>query len=97
MANGTLSLDAGTDCRGRNRTRCCPEEFATPDIADALDVLGYPDQTAFGIRRTWDGCPRVAGRVTHIPLGPDEFGSTVAGTFEAIQTADRGDVPLFDD
>jgi regulator of RNase E activity RraA len=72
------------------------EEFATPDIADALDVLGYPDQTAFGIHRMWDDCPRVAGRVMPILLGPDESGSTVTGTLEAIQAADPGDVLLFD-
>lgn len=72
------------------------EEFATPDIADALDVLGYPEQTAFGIQRMWDDCPRVAGRVMPILLGPDESGSTVTGTLEAIKAADPGDVLLFD-
>lgn len=72
------------------------ESFATPDIADALDVLDYPDQTAFGITRMWDDCPRVAGRVMPIKLEPDASGSTVTGTLEAIEDADPGDVLLFD-
>jgi regulator of RNase E activity RraA len=72
------------------------EDLATPDIADALDVLGYPNRTALGINRMWDDCPRVAGRVMPILLGPEESGSTVTGTLEAIQAADPGDVLLFD-
>lgn len=72
------------------------ESFATPDIADALDVLGYPEQTALGITRMWDDCPRIAGRVMPIKLGPDEPESTVTGTLDAIQDADPGDVLLFD-
>ena len=72
------------------------ESLATPDIADALDALGYPDQTAFGITRMWDDCPRIAGRVMPIKLDPDASGSTVTGTLEAIEAADPGDVLLFD-
>lgn len=71
------------------------ERFATPDVADALDALGYPDQTALGLERMWDDCPRIAGRVMPIQLGPDEPGSTVTGTLEAIQAASPGDVLLF--
>ncbi|MCQ4334124.1 hypothetical protein KM295_11660 [Natronomonas sp. F2-12] len=70
--------------------------FTTPDIADALDVLGYPEQTAFGITRLWDDCPSIAGRVMPIKLEPDADGSTVTGTLEAIDAADPGDVLLFD-
>lgn len=72
------------------------ESFATPDIADALDVLGYPEQTAYGITRMWDDCPRIAGRVMPIKLEPDAPGSTVTGTLEAIKDAAPGDVLLFD-
>jgi regulator of RNase E activity RraA len=72
------------------------ERFGTPDIADALDVLGYPEQTAHGLGRMWDDCPRVAGRVMPILLGPEESGSTVTGTLDAIEAADPGDVLLFD-
>lgn len=69
---------------------------ATPDVADALDVLGYPDRTAIGVTRMWDDCPRIAGRVMPVKLGPDEPGSTVTGTLEAIEAAAPGDVLLFD-
>ena len=72
------------------------ESIATPAIADALDVLGYRDQTAFGITRMWDDCPRIAGRVMPIKLAPDASESTVTGTLEAIEAADPGDVLLFD-
>lgn len=71
-------------------------ELATPDIADALDVLGYRDQTAIGVTRMWDDCPRIAGRVMPIKLGPDEPGSTVIGTLEAIKATEPGDVLVFD-
>jgi regulator of RNase E activity RraA len=70
--------------------------FTTPDIADALDALGYPDRTAFGVTRMWDDCPRIAGRVMPIKLAPDADGSTVTGTLEAIEAAAPGDVLLFD-
>ncbi len=72
------------------------ESFATPDIADALDALGYHDQTALDVTRMWDACPRVAGRVMPIKLEPDAPGSTVTGTLEAIKDANPGDVLLFD-
>lgn len=70
--------------------------FSTCDIADALDALGYRDQSANGIRRIWDGCPTVAGRVLPVLLGAEEEGSTVIGTLEAIKAAKPGDVLLFD-
>lgn len=72
------------------------KSFPTPDIADALDVLGYPEQTAYGITRMWDDCPRIAGRVMPIKLEPEASGSTVIGTLEAIKEADPGDILLFD-
>lgn len=71
------------------------EGFATTDVADALDVLGHRDQTALGIERMWDDCPRIAGRVMPIELGPDEPGSTVTGTLEAVKAANPGDVLVF--
>lgn len=71
------------------------EDLATPDVADALDVLGHPDQTAQSITRMWDDCPRIAGRVMPIQLGPDEPESTVIGTLEAIKAADPGDILVF--
>lgn len=72
------------------------EELSTPDIADALEVLGYSEQTAYGIHRMWDDCRRIAGRVMPILLGPEEDGSTAIGTLEAIQDAHPGDVLVFD-
>ena len=72
------------------------EELSTPDIADALDVLGYPDRTAVGLHRMWDDCPRIAGRVMPILLGPEKSGSTAIGTLEAIEDAAPGDVLVFD-
>lgn len=71
-------------------------QFSTCDVADALDVLGHRDQTAVGVRRLWDDCPKVAGRVMPMLLGPEHEGSTVMGTLEAIEAAAPGDVLLFD-
>lgn len=70
---------------------------STCDVSDALDVLGYGElSTAVGIRRLWDDCPKIAGRVLPILLGPEEEGSTVIGTLEAIEASTPGDVLLFD-
>lgn len=71
------------------------EDLSTTDVADALDVLGYPERTAHGIGRMWDDCPRVAGRAMTVELGPDEPGSTVTGTLEAIKDARPGDILVF--
>lgn len=70
-------------------------DLSTTDVADALDALGYPERTAHGPSRMWDDCPRVAGRVMTVDLGPDEPGSTVTGTLEAIKDAAPGDVLVF--
>lgn len=70
--------------------------FSTCDVSDALDVLGLREQTAVGITRLWDDCPKIAGRVMPMLLGPDYEGSTVIGTLRAIEAAEPGDVLIFD-
>jgi 4-hydroxy-4-methyl-2-oxoglutarate aldolase len=69
---------------------------STCDVADALDTLGHPDQTALGLTRSWDDCPRIAGRALTIKLGPDFEASTVIGTLEAIESAEVGDLLVLD-
>ena len=68
---------------------------ATPDVADGLDRLGHREQTAHGIVRMWDDCPRIAGRVMPVLLGPDFTYSTTIGTLEAIAVCEPGDVLVF--
>ena len=68
---------------------------ATPDVADGLDRLGHREQTAEGIVRMWDDCPRIAGRVMPVLLGPEFSYSTTTGTLEAIAECEPGDVLVF--
>lgn len=86
----TISPDSPLDLRD------ALSRFSSCDVADALDQLGLRDQTALGLRRLWDDCPRVAGRVMTLKLGPGYDGSTVMGTLEAIESCQPGDVLLLD-
>lgn len=69
--------------------------YATPDIADALTELGYEPGEASGITRMWDDCPRIAGEVVPVALGPTHEESTVIGTRKAIKAANPGTVLVF--
>lgn len=71
-------------------------QLSTCDVADALDALGHREQTALGLTRLWDDCPRLAGRVMPLLLGPERQGSTAIGTLEAIEACEPGDVLVFD-
>ncbi len=68
---------------------------ATPDVADGLDRVGHREQTAHGIVRMWDACPRIAGRVMPMQLGAEFSHSTTIGTLEAIAACEPGDVLVF--
>lgn len=70
-------------------------QYSTPDIADALTELGYTPSEARGIKRMWDDCPRIAGKVIPVALGPDYAESTVIGTRQAIKDAEPGAVLVF--
>ncbi len=69
--------------------------FSTPDIADALAELGYAPREAPGITRMWDECPRIAGKVVPVALGPSYEESTVIGTRKAIKAAEPGSILVF--
>lgn len=70
-------------------------EFSTADIADAVTELGYEPREAPGITRMWDTCPRIAGQVVPVALGPSYEESTVIGTRKAIKSADPGSILVF--
>lgn len=70
-------------------------QFSTPDIADALSELGYEPREAPGITRMWDACPRIAGQVLPVALGPSYEESTVIGTRKAIKAAAPGSILVF--
>jgi regulator of RNase E activity RraA len=70
-------------------------EVATPDVSDALDVLGLHGQTV-GVVPLWDACRKIVGPALTMKLTEGGPGSTTLGTLEALASAQPGAVAVFD-
>lgn len=68
---------------------------ATPDVSDALDVLGIRGQTV-GVVPLWDDCRKIVGPALTMKLTEGGPGSTTLGTLEALASARPGAVAVFD-
>lgn len=65
--------------------------FSTPDLSDALDVLGI-EGTPLGLRPVWLGCPRISGPAYTLSLSHESGGPPAEGTLRAVAAAAPGDV-----
>jgi regulator of RNase E activity RraA len=64
-------------------------EVASPDVSDALDVLGLQGQTV-GVVPLWDACRKIVGPALTVKLTDGGPGSTTLGTLEALAAAAPG-------